>query len=54
MGALSGDESYEAGALRELKEETGLIAEKLEFLYTKSTLPIQLQTKSERSMWLPV
>ena len=32
MGAVPGDETYEAGALRELKEETGLIAEKLEFL----------------------
>ena len=32
MGAVPPEESYEAGALRELKEETGLIAEKLEFL----------------------
>ncbi len=32
MGAVPGDESYESGALRELKEETGLVAEKLEFL----------------------
>lgn len=32
MGAVPDDESFEAGALRELKEETGLVAEKLEFL----------------------
>lgn len=32
MGAVPSDESYEAGALRELKEETGLIASNLEFL----------------------
>tara|TARA_B100000965_G_scaffold132954_1_gene110801 strand:+ start:303 stop:911 length:609 start_codon:yes stop_codon:yes gene_type:complete len=32
MGAVPFTESYEEGALRELKEETGLIAQKLEFL----------------------
>lgn len=32
MGAVPKEETYEDGALRELKEETGLIAEKLEFL----------------------
>ena len=32
MGAVSTSETYEAGALRELKEETGLTAQKLEFL----------------------
>ncbi|NVJ48680.1 MAG: NUDIX hydrolase [Cytophagia bacterium] len=33
MGAVPASETYEEGALRELKEETGLIANKLEFLY---------------------
>lgn len=33
MGAVPFSETYEEGALRELKEETGLIANKLEFLY---------------------
>lgn len=32
MGAVPKEETYEAGALRELKEETGLIADQLEFL----------------------
>lgn len=32
MGAVPAEESLEKGALRELKEETGLMAEKLEFL----------------------
>ena len=32
MGAVPREETYESGALRELKEETGLIAKKLEFL----------------------
>ncbi len=32
MGAVPTPEGYEQGALRELKEETGLIANKLEFL----------------------
>ena len=32
MGAVPADETYESGALRELKEETGLTAQKLEFL----------------------
>ena len=32
MGAVPAEESLETGALRELKEETGLMAEKLEFL----------------------
>ena len=32
MGAVPATETYESGALRELKEETGLIAKKLEFL----------------------
>ena len=32
MGAVPFSETYEEGALRELKEETGLIANKLEFL----------------------
>jgi 8-oxo-dGTP pyrophosphatase MutT (NUDIX family) len=33
MGAVPKDEEQEAGALRELKEETGLIAEQLELLF---------------------
>ena len=32
MGAVPTSETYEEGALRELKEETGLIANKLDFL----------------------
>lgn len=32
MGAVPTSETYEQGALRELKEETGLTAQKLEFL----------------------
>ncbi len=32
MGAVPMEESYESGALRELKEETGLIAEHVDFL----------------------
>lgn len=32
MGAVPGEETYESGALRELKEETGLVASKLDFL----------------------
>ena len=32
MGAVPSTETYEQGALRELKEETGLTAQKLEFL----------------------
>lgn len=32
MGAVPSEETYESGALRELKEETGLIAGKLDFL----------------------
>ncbi len=32
MGAVPTKETYEDGALRELKEETGLIADKLDFL----------------------
>lgn len=32
MGAVPEEETYEEGALRELKEETGLVASQLEFL----------------------
>ncbi|MFY0591257.1 NUDIX domain-containing protein [Roseivirga sp.] len=32
MGAVPKEETYEQGALRELKEETGLVAAKLDFL----------------------
>ncbi|OEJ99647.1 NUDIX domain-containing protein [Roseivirga misakiensis] len=32
MGAVPKDETYKQGALRELKEETGLVASELEFL----------------------
>lgn len=32
MGAVPMDETYESGALRELREETGLVANKLDFL----------------------
>lgn len=32
MGAVPGEETFENGALRELKEETGLMAKRLDFL----------------------
>jgi ADP-ribose pyrophosphatase len=38
-GRLDGDESPAACAARELKEETGCTAEKLELLYTMATTP---------------
>jgi ADP-ribose pyrophosphatase len=38
-GRLDGDESPEACAARELKEETGCTAERLEYMYTMFTTP---------------